>query len=120
MDQEVRVNKYATPVRNVKEKERKYEASMTVGMGEQTDECVLIRKKTWCERHDCQVKRVIVTSKKWQWIKSKNCYGNVSSRVSKYLCKSKKSGRAEPQVPPAHLSMANNDYGGNTLVGRET
>ena len=68
--------------------------------GKFDDECELVNKKTWCRKHNCLINKVTVTSKKWQWIRSKNCYGNVSSKVSKYLCKSKKSGRVEPIVPP--------------------
>ena len=108
------VNRCAIPVRNV----RINENNLTVSMGEQSDKCALVRKKTWCERHNCQVNKVTVTSKKWQWIKSKNCYGNVSSQVSKYLCKSKKSGRVEPIVPPTHSSLADNVYGGKSEVRR--
>ena len=89
----------------------------TMNMGGQVDECVLVKKKTWCERHNCQVKKVTVTSKKWQWIKSKNCYGNVSSQVSRYLCKSKKSGRIEPLGPKSDLNMATKNFGGNKLLG---
>ena len=75
------------------------------------------QEETWCERHNCQVNKVTVTSKKWQWIKSKNCYGNVSSQVSKYLCKSKKSGRIEPLTPRPDLGMATHNSGGNEVVG---
>ena len=113
MDQEVCVNMCAIPVRNV----RKNEDNMTVSMGEQADKCALVKKKTWCERHNCQVNKVTVTSKKWQWIKSKNCYGNVSSQVSKYLCKSKKSGRIEPMTPRSDLGMATRNSGDNEMVG---
>ena len=89
-----------------------------IAVGGYDDECALVRKKTWCEKHNCQVNKMTVTSKKWQWIKSKNCYGNVSSRVSKYLCRSKKSGRVEPLIPPAHLSRATHNSGDKALVGR--
>ena len=82
------------------------------------DECVMVNKKTWCSKHNCLVNRVTVTSKKWQWIKSRKCYGNVSSKVSKYLCKNKKSGRVESSIPPTHLSMADRIHGGETEVGR--
>ena len=37
-------------------------------------------------RHVCEAKSFEVTTKKWQWIKSKNEYGNVSRKVKKYRC----------------------------------
>ena len=37
-------------------------------------------------RHACEVKTFDVTTKKWQWIKSKNEYGNVSKKIKKYRC----------------------------------
>ena len=113
MDQEVRENKCATPDMNVNDSED----NISVGMGGNDDECALVNKKTWCEQHNCQVNKVTVTSKKWQWIKSKNCYGNVSSQVSKYLCKSKKSGRIEPLTPRSDLGMATRNSGENEVVG---
>ena len=46
-------------------------------------ECVMMNKKTWCKTHDCVVKCVSVTSKKWEWIKSKKEYGFVSHKLKK-------------------------------------
>ena len=38
--------------------------------------------------------------------------------MSKYLCKSKKSGHIEPLTPRSDLGMATNNSGGNDVVGR--
>ena len=39
------------------------------------DECEFINRRTWCTKHNCQVNKMTITSKKWQWIQSKKCYG---------------------------------------------
>ena len=69
-------------------------------------------------KHNCQVNKVTITSKKWQWIQSRKCYGNVSSKVSKYLCKNKKTGRVVPTVSPTRSSQANITQGAVNEVGR--
>ena len=93
-------------------------SSMIVDADEnEPDECVLMNKKTWCSTNNCLVNKVTVTSKKWQWIRSKNCYGNVGSKVSKYLCKSMKSGHVESNVHPTHLSLADEINGAKLRWG---
>ena len=48
--------------------------SMNVDMHVNTnDECEFINKRTWCKKHNCQVNKVTITSKKWQWIRSRKC-----------------------------------------------
>ena len=85
---------------------------MNDGMNVKTnDECELVSKKTWCKKHNCLVNKVTITSKKWQWIRSRKCYGNVSSKVSKYLCKSKKPGRVVPPVSPTRSNHADKIQG---------
>ena len=59
-----------------------------------------------------------ITSKKWQWIQSRKCYGNVSSKVSKYLCKFKKTGRVVPNISPTHSNLDNKTQGAINVVGR--
>ena len=49
-------------------------------------ECIINKKLKRCMRHDCEVKAYEVTQVKWQWIKSKQKYGNVHSKVKKYRC----------------------------------
>ena len=93
--------------------------SMNVDMhGNTNDECEFINKRTWCMKHNCQVNKTTVTSKKWQWIKSKKCYGNVSSKVSKYLCKSKRTGRVVPNISPTRSNLAYKTQGAINMVGR--
>ena len=93
--------------------------SMNVDMHVNTnDECEFINKRTWCKKHNCQVNKVTMTSKKWQWIRSRKCYGNVSSKVSKYLCKNKKTGRVVPTVSPTRSNQANKTQGAVNEVGR--
>ena len=82
------------------------------------DECEFMSRKTWCKKHNCQVNKIIVTSKKWQWIQSKKCYGNVSSKVSKYLCKDKKTGRVVHNISPTRPNLANRTQGAINTVGR--
>ena len=85
--------------------------SKSVNVNDSSEECVLADKKSWCNTHSCLVSKVTVTSKKWQWIKRKNCYGNVSSKVTKYLCKNKNSGRVEAEVPLTNLNVADRTKG---------
>ena len=59
-----------------------------------------------------------ITSKKWQWIQSRKCYGNVSSKVSKYLCKDKKTGRVVPNISPTRSNLAYKTQGAINMVGR--
>ena len=82
------------------------------------DECEFANRKTWCTKHNCQVNKMTITSKKWQWIQSKKCYGNVSSKVSKYLCKDKKTGRVVPKISPACSNLASNTQGANNTEGK--
>ena len=86
--------------------ERKVNPSKSMNVNDSSEECVLVDKKSWCNTHSCLVSKVTVTSKKWQWIKRKKCYGNVSSKVNKYLCKNKNSGRVDAEVPLTNLNMA--------------
>ena len=84
------------------------------------EECVMINKKTWCSKHNCRVSKVTVTSKKWQWLDKKKCYGNVSSKVMKYLCRNRNSGHTVQSVPPKNVTESNsvNFNGENPEVGR--
>ena len=59
-----------------------------------------------------------ITGKKWQWIQSRKCYGNVSSKVSKYLCKDKKTGRVVPNISPTSSNLAYKTQGAINMVGR--
>ena len=39
-----------------------------------------------CLSHNCMVKKIKVTSKRWSWIKKKNCYGWKTKKVDRFIC----------------------------------
>ena len=48
-----------------------------------------MKKRKYCATHKCDVKWFDVTTKKWQYVKSKDKYGYVSRKVRKYVCSGK-------------------------------
>ena len=52
----------------------------------ETKECVVNKKSLRCTAHDCDVRSMSVTTKKWQWNERKKQYMNVSRKVKKYVC----------------------------------
>ena len=64
------------------------------------DECVIDRKRLRCMKHDCAVKIVNVSAKKWQWIENKKQYGNVYRKTKKYICQAQSQKLVrEPRTP---------------------
>ena len=63
------------------------------------------------------VKSVTVTSKKWEWIKSKDKYGFVSRKVNKHFCRIKRFGPADSDIPIYERGTGVQCEGGN--VGRD-
>ena len=76
-------------------------------------DCVMISKKTWCKTHDCVVKCVPVTSKKWEYIKSKKEYGFVSRKHKKYYCRIKRFGPGDPSDVSHRLGTGVQQQGGS-------
>ena len=63
-------------------------------------ECVIDKKNLKCREHDCAIKCVNVSSKKWQWIENKKQFGNVSKKTKKYICPVRsKMLVSEPMTP---------------------
>ena len=52
----------------------------------ETKECIVNKKSLWCTAHDCDVRSMSVTTKKWQWNERKKQYMYVSRKVNKYVC----------------------------------
>ena len=61
------------------------------------NECELNKKRMWCNKHDCGLRCSNVSSKTWQYNKSKMKYMYVSKNVKKYVCLSK-CGRQVQQM----------------------
>ena len=55
-----------------------------------------------CRTHDCVVRNVKVTSKKWRWKPKLKVYGNVSTKEMKYIC----IGRGLVKTGPDSLCTA--------------
>ena len=52
-----------------------------------TNECVFNKKNLKSEKHECALKVMSVSCKKWQWIDRKKQYGYVNTRkTKKYVC----------------------------------
>ena len=47
---------------------------------------VMNKKQMRCLKHDCELRSMNVSSKKWQWSDKKQQYGNVTRKVKKYVC----------------------------------
>ena len=52
----------------------------------QSNECELDKRLLRCKKHNCRLKVMNVTSKKWQWVEKKRQYGYVSKKTKKYVC----------------------------------
>ena len=98
------------------------------------NECELNKKRMWCNKHDCGLRCSNVSSKTWQYNKSKMKYMYVTKNVKKYVCLSKCGRQVQPLVkeatggkqttPDAEILGNSNgsmkhDYSGATLHGSE-
>ena len=54
--------------------------------GALSEECVMDKKLMRCLKHDCALRSMNVSSRKWQWSEKKQQYGNVTKKVKKYVC----------------------------------
>ena len=85
-----------------------------------TTECVLDKKKLRCLEHECAIKVMNVSSKKWQWIGKKKEFGYVCKKSKKYICegmRQKQPVRGSCQVQP--MVTENVDTGNQTTVYKE-
>ena len=51
-----------------------------------TTGCVWSEDRDLCITHNCITKRLKMTSKKWTWLKKKDCYGWSSRKVERIVC----------------------------------
>ena len=63
----------------------------------ETEKCEFDTKKM-CRVHNCQAKELKIPVSRWEWIKSKNCYGNVRKTSKKLICTRKSSVLVEPVI----------------------
>ena len=78
-----------------------------------------MKKILRCNNHDCAVKKVKVTSKKWGWIARLSKYGYINSQATKYICTAVRSGvatniKSEYNCTVAKPGLAGWDLGSNT------
>ena len=57
-----------------------------------TDECRIREDGLLCLAHNCVVKRIKVTSKRWNWNKKRKCYGWKSFKVDRFICMERRAG----------------------------
>ena len=72
-----------------------------------TNECEMDKKRLWCYEHECAIRCSSVTSKKWQYSKTKMKYMWVTKYVKKYVCLSKCDRQVQQMVT-------------DTAVGKQT
>ena len=62
------------------------------------NDCVLNKKGMWCSKHECGLKCYNVSSKTWQYSKTKMKYMYVTKNAKKYVCLSKCGRQVQPMV----------------------
>lgn len=58
--------------------------------------CVLSTDRLTCLKHDCSVKKIRVTSKKWAWVVKRKCYGWRIQKVERFICVGKRQTNRNP------------------------
>ena len=81
-------------------------------MNRQTDKCDLNMDMKICNTHGCELSATKVTSTKWEYIKRKKCYGNVSRKVTRWICRGKNSRRTVHTIPTSTKSSDSRLTGG--------
>ena len=71
------------------------------GIDSMLNECDIRKRLLWCNTHECGVKIVKESTKKWQWNKSKMKFMWMYKSVNKYSCPSMRSSRVQPMVSEA-------------------
>ena len=62
------------------------------------NECAVMKRKLWCNTHECGVKSMNVTSKKWQYNEKKMKYMYMSKCVKKYVCPANTANQVQLRV----------------------
>ena len=84
-------------------------------------ECVLDKTEKNCIKHECGVRVISVSTKKWRYKPKKKEYGYVNVKVKKIICSGARDGRVSDSlthVGPTSLDSANSTtvQGGPTVV----
>ena len=82
------------------------------GVRQHTDKCDMNMDLKICNTHGCELSATKVTSTKWEYIKRKKCYGNVSRKVTRWICRGKNSRRTVHTIPTSTKSSDSRLTGG--------
>ena len=64
------------------------------------------------------VKKTKVTSKRWSWIKKRNCYGWKSFKVDRFICMERRAGNSKTQNKTSNSNDSESGPGDLGEVGR--
>ena len=74
----------------------------------ETNDCVMNKKQLRCEKHDCAIKVLSVSNRKWQWIEKKKQYGYVTRKSKKYRCMGRSLEKPDKSVNQVQLTVPKN------------
>ena len=77
-------------------------------------------KNLRCQTHNCDLKSVLVTSKRWAWKEKLKCYGNVVSGRKKMICPLRNSGLVAPTIVPTMCTAVQRGGEGSVQTGRQS
>ena len=83
-----------------------------------TDECRIREDGLLCLSHNCVVKRIKVTSKRWNWNKKRKCYGWKSFKVDRFICMERRAGINKTQNNTSDSNDSESGPGDLGEVGR--
>ena len=83
-----------------------------------TDECRIREDGLLCLSHNCVVKRIKVTSKRWNWDRKRKCYGWKSFKVDRFICMEKRAGINKTQNNTSDSKDSESGPGDLGEVGR--
>ena len=63
-----------------------------------TQSCVWSEDQSYCNTHRCKTRKLKLTSKKWTWLKKRNCYGWTSRKVERIACTHRKQANKDQDV----------------------
>ena len=78
-------------------------------MGALKNDCVMNKKQMRCLKHDCELRSMNVSNRRWQWSEKKQQYGNVTRKVKKYVCVSVGSNVPVYEVNQVQLRVTRED-----------
>ena len=83
-----------------------------------TDECRIREDGLLCLSHNCVVKRIKVTSKRWNWDRKRKCYGWKSFKVDRFICMERRAGINKTQNNTSDSNDSESGLGDLGEVGR--